>query len=56
MYGRTNSPARRGITRIAKNPIQETATMRRKGTSAIGVNKCRHRVARVRWKTIMSAT
>ncbi len=46
MYGRTISPMRKGIRRMAANPIHETASTRFRDTSAKERRRNRHRTAR----------
>ena len=46
MYGRTISPMRKGMSRIAAKPIHETASTRLRGTSANERSKKRQRTAR----------
>jgi hypothetical protein len=46
MYGRTISPMRKGMSRIAAKPIHETASTLRRGTSANERRRKRQRVAR----------
>jgi hypothetical protein len=55
MYGRTNSPARSGMIKIAAKPIHDTARIRRIGTSAMGARRWRQRVARMTCQHMMSA-